>query len=149
MKVATEEYSTIDAEAMLDFFSKLEKTSKASVIHIIWDNGRANKNKLLEAALMNSRIKLHYLPPYSPNLNPLECLWKILREHVHYNRYYKSAEEFFRNVRDFFQKGIPKIGEALKKRLNDRFQIVSLNPIKLADWNAITIYKGEEFYPLQ
>lgn len=132
MKVITEEYNTIDAEAMIDFFLKLEKSSKAKVIHVILDNGRANKNKLVDAALMGSRIKLHYLPPYSPNLNPIERLWKVLREHVHYNRYYESAEEFFRTVRDFFQKGVPKMGEVLKRRLNDRFQVVSLNPIRLA-----------------
>ncbi|KAG6559318.1 hypothetical protein RHOW815_000682 [Candidatus Rhabdochlamydia sp. W815] len=55
MKIFTEEYKTVDADAMLDFFKKLEKQTEA-------------------------RIIVHYLPPYSPNLNPIERLWKILKE---------------------------------------------------------------------
>ncbi|NQY38343.1 MAG: transposase [Alteromonadaceae bacterium] len=27
-------------------------------------------------------IKRHYLPPYSPNLNPIERLWKVMNEHA-------------------------------------------------------------------
>ncbi|KAG6559131.1 hypothetical protein RHOW815_000861 [Candidatus Rhabdochlamydia sp. W815] len=87
MKIFTEEYKTVDADAMLDFFKKLEKQTKARIIHVILDNARSNKNKKLEEFLMSSRIKVHYLPPYSPNLNPIERLWKILREKTVYNRY--------------------------------------------------------------
>jgi transposase len=132
LKILTEEYKTVDTSAMMDFFTKLENQSKASVIHVILDNGRAHKNKQIEAALLNSKIKLHYLPSYSPNLNPIERLWKLMREKVHYNRYYKSAAEFFLEVREFFQKGIPKMKEILQARLNDRFQVIRLNPIQLA-----------------
>lgn len=132
LQILTEEYKTIDAEAMVDFFSKLEKFTQAKTIHVVLDNARAHKNKLLESALSNSRIKLHYLPPYSPNLNPIERLWKLMRERVHYNRYHASAEEFFRSIRAFLSEQIPKMGEVLKARLNDRFQAVTLNPIRLA-----------------
>ncbi|WP_408633529.1 transposase [Parachlamydia acanthamoebae] len=44
------------------------------------DNGRSNKNKKVEEYLKTSKIKIHYLPPYSPNLNPIERLWKVLRQ---------------------------------------------------------------------
>ncbi|KIA76341.1 hypothetical protein DB43_AK00010 [Parachlamydia acanthamoebae] len=49
-------------------------------MHIICDNGRSNKNKKVEEYLKTSKIKIHYLPPYSPNLNPIERLWKVLRQ---------------------------------------------------------------------
>lgn len=132
MKIFTQEYKTVDAEAMINFFAKLEQQSKATVIHVILDNGRAHKNKLVEAALVGSRIKLYYLPPYSPNLNPIERLWKLMREKVHYNRYYESANDFFSGIRRFFQEEVPRMEEVLKSRINDRFQIMKLNPIKVA-----------------
>ncbi|WP_220017474.1 hypothetical protein [Candidatus Rhabdochlamydia oedothoracis] len=37
MKIFTEEYKTVDADAMLDFFKKLEKQTEARIIHVILD----------------------------------------------------------------------------------------------------------------
>ncbi|MGH2612944.1 MAG: IS630 family transposase [Rhabdochlamydiaceae bacterium] len=132
MKVFAEEYKTVDADAMLDFFKKLEKQTEARNIHVILDNARSNKNKKLDEFLITSRIKVHYLPPYSPNLNPIERLWKILRENTVYNRYYETSVTFFQAIRGFFLEEIPKLTDVLKRRINDKFQVVDLNPIKLA-----------------
>ena len=74
MKFFTQEYETVDADAMLDFFKNLETSSNASTIYVILDNARSNKNKKLEEFLQTSKIKVRYLPPYSPNLNPIERL---------------------------------------------------------------------------
>jgi hypothetical protein len=30
-------------------------------------------------------MRLHYLPPYSPNLNPVERMWKLMHENIRYN----------------------------------------------------------------
>jgi transposase len=37
-------------------------------------------------------IKLHYLPPYSPNLNPIERLWKVMNEHARIPKRNQDAE---------------------------------------------------------
>jgi transposase len=132
MKVFTKEYKTVDAEAMVNFFEGLEAQSNAQTIHVIMDNARANKNKLLEEYLKNSRIKPHYLPPYSPNLNAIERLWKIMRETKIYNRYYVSCKDFFTEIRRFFSEEILQIRNILESRINDKFQVVRLNPINLA-----------------
>lgn len=88
------------------------------------------KNKKLDEFLQRLRIKIHYLPPYSPNLNPIERLWKIMIETTMYNRYYESSVDFFKEIRAFFTKKIPEITQALKSRINDKFEIVRLDPIK-------------------
>ncbi len=131
MQVITHEYETVDADSMIDFLKKLEKNSKATKIHLILDNARSNKNKKLTEFLKTSRIIIHYLPPYSPNLNPIERLWKMLREKVLYNRYYLTAPECFKAIRKFFYKTIPKEIGLLKKRINDNFQIIQLNPVSI------------------
>ena len=131
MNLFVDEYTTIDGDAMVDFLTRLEKGSKANRIHIILDNGSAHRNKKVEEYLKNSRIELHYLPPYSPNLNPIERLWKILREQTQYNHYYPSANDFFTAVREFFSIKIMDLGDLLRRRINDNFELIKPNPINV------------------
>lgn len=132
MEVISREYETVNAENMIEFLKNLEEQSNALKIYVICDNGRANKNKALQEYLKTSKIEIHYLPPYSPNLNPIERLWKIMREKKTYNKCYENFAEFGAAIRQFFFEDIPRIGEVLKKRINDNFQLIELNPIRLA-----------------
>ncbi len=86
----------------ITFFKALEECSKATTIHIICDNGRSNKNKKVDEHLETSRIKVHYLSPYSPNLNPIERLWKVLREKKTYSKCYEKFVDFKIEIRNFF-----------------------------------------------
>jgi transposase len=36
---------------------------------------------------------LNYLPPYSPELNPIERVWKLTRRQCILNRYFRAPEE--------------------------------------------------------
>jgi transposase len=132
MKVFAQEYKTVNAENMISFLNDLEESSPASKIYIICDNGRANKNKALKAYLEKSKIEIHYLPPYSPNLNPIERLWKLMREMNTYNRCYDNFENFSVVIREFFFEDIPKMVDILGKRINDKFQRIVLNTVMFA-----------------
>jgi transposase len=131
IKVFTQEYETIDSEAMVDFLKKLEKSSSAKTIYVIMDNARSNKNKKIEEFLEASKIKIRYLPPYSPNLNPIERLWKIMREKKLYNQYYETSVSCFQEIRSFFKDEVPKLAHTWSARINDNFQTIKLNHIKL------------------
>lgn len=130
MQVFTQEYSQIDADAMVDFLKKLRVFSSASKIHLVLDNGRAHKNGRVEKVAEELGIIIHYLPPYSPNLNPIERLWKILRENELYNKYYEDWNDFCLAVRGFFTEKIPRMTQKLSTRINDHFQVINLNPVK-------------------
>lgn len=132
MKVFTQEYETVDSDAMLDFLKKLENSSSAKRIYVIMDNARSNKNKKIEAFLETSKIKIRYLPPYSPNLNPIERLWKIMREKKMYNQYYETSVRYFQEIRSFFKDEVPQLAHTWSARINDNFQTIKLNHIKLA-----------------
>jgi transposase len=131
MNVFVQEYETIDADSMVAFFTSLEASSKAAKIHVICDNGRSNKNKKVEEYLKTSRIEIHYLPPYSPNLNPIERLWKVLRERKTYNKCYEKFADFKTEIHKFFFEDIPRIKDILITRITDNFQRIRLNTIKL------------------
>jgi transposase len=132
MSILSHEYKTINAENMIEYLKKLEAHSIASKIHLICDNGRANKNKALAEYLKTSKIEIHYLPSYSPNLNPIERLWKIMRERKTYNKCYENFAEFAAAIRSFFFEEIPKLERILKERINDNFQLIELNSIRIA-----------------
>lgn len=131
MNVTVREYETIDADAMIHFFKDLESEKSQGQIHIVLDNASAHKNRKLIDYLKTSRIRLHYLPPYSPNLNPIERLWKVFREITLYNKYFATCSDFFAEVRSFFADNVHRLRQLLKQRINDDFQIIQLNPIKL------------------
>ncbi|MEB3703013.1 IS630 family transposase domain protein [Candidatus Bealeia paramacronuclearis] len=72
-------------------------------------------------------IVLHYLPPYSPNLNPIERLWKVMNECVRNNRVFKSTAEFRKALDEFFAKW-SKIASSRIDCINDNFQILNKAP---------------------
>jgi transposase len=132
MQIITREYETINAQSIISFCKDLEKTYPDKSIHLICDNGRSNKNKELTKYLETSRVVIHYLPPYSPNLNPIERLWKIMREHVSYNKIYPKFAKFTTAVRQFFASTVPSIQDILRVRINDNFEVIRHNPVQLS-----------------
>ena len=73
MRVTIESYETINSQAMEEHFKKLrEKYPKAPKIHLILDRGPYNISTQTKEAAKKYGVVLHYLPPYSPNLNPSE-----------------------------------------------------------------------------
>lgn len=132
MDIFTREYESINSAAIISFFTDLEQKYPDKTIHIICDNGRSNKNKELDDYLKNSRIKIQYLPPYSPNLNPIERLWKVMRENLTYNKIYSKFADFKNEVGFFFSYKIHDIADELRSRVNDNFEIIRHNPVQIS-----------------
>lgn len=70
-------------------------------------------------------IEVYYLPPYSPNLNPIERCWKIMNEQVRNNRFFPSAKEFREAIMRFFNVTWNTIAAHMTDRVNDSFQRIS------------------------
>lgn len=120
-------YDQVNSLTIQEFFKEIRKKyPDKKDIHIILDGAGYHRAKDLKDKAVELNIKLHYLPPYSPNLNPIERLWKVMNEHVRNNQYFSNAKEFRDKIDDFFQNTLPKIGSGLKSRINDNFQV--LNP---------------------
>jgi transposase len=119
------EYSQADwinAESIQAFLEQLIAANPASKkIHVIWDNAGYHKSQVIKDFVSKSKIVLHYLPPYSPNLNPIERLWKIMHEQVTYNRYYPKFADFTEGIFNFFR-NLEKYKAIIQSRINDNFQ---------------------------
>ena len=57
-------------------------------LYIVLDNAPYNKSNRVRDLAKELGIKILYLPPYSPNLNPIERLWKFIKKKVMANRYF-------------------------------------------------------------
>ena len=114
----------IDAESIASFLVELRKRHpEKCIIHLIWDNAGYHRDDDIQAFAKGLAIKLYYLPPYSPNLNPIERLWKLMHENVTYNKYYTSFAEFTDATMSFL-KNIGRKKSILRSRITDNFQIL-------------------------
>ena len=66
----------------LAFLQRLLKEIAEGPIDLIWDNLSAHKSLLIKSwAALHPRLRIHYLPPYAPDLNPIETLWSTVKHH--------------------------------------------------------------------
>jgi len=116
-------YDTINADSTIDLFSKIEaKHRDAKAIYIIVDNARYYRSRLLKDYTEGTKIKLIFLPPYSPNLNLIERYWKFFKKKVLNNCYYETFEEFKLACKSFFRKRKKYLPE-LQMLLTENFHI--------------------------
>jgi putative transposase len=76
---------------------------RARRIHLVLDNYIIHKSRVTRAALerFDGRIQLHFLPPYSPEHNPIERLWKQLHDNVTRNHRHPDMPSLWKNVTRF------------------------------------------------
>ena len=124
-KLIYKEVEKVNANEIKAFLGQVRRSYKAmKKVHLIWDNAGYHRSLKIKKYARRLGIELHYLPPYSPNLNPIERLWKFMHEKVTYNRYYEKFKDFSETTRDFF-KNMKKYKSSLQKRITDNFYILS------------------------
>ena len=98
----------------LRFLKRLVRHYKGRKIHLIVDNARYHKTKEISTWLKDKtdKIEIHPLPPYSPEFNPVELVWKETKKKTTHNRYFPSLA-------------------LLKQRLFRRFNRFQGNPASL------------------
>lgn len=127
-KIHTKDYKTINGEAIIDFMKHVrEHYPNHSRLHLILDRAGYHRCEDVTQAAKKLKIKLHHLPAYSPNLNPIERVWKLMNEKVRNNRFFKSSKDFKEAIFNFFENIMPNLVDELTSRINDNFQVLQ-NP---------------------
>ena len=124
-KAIIREDEKINAQSTIALFEQLLKEQPLAMIYIILDNARYYRSQLVKQFLeKNTRIKLMYLPPYSPNLNIIERLWKYFKKKTTYNSYYEKFAVFKEKCMSFFE-NIDQYRYELKTLMVDNFQLMN------------------------
>ena len=122
-RTVARDYTSINARTICEFFIAVRQTYPVrQKIHLILDGAPYHRASLVQDWAVVMNIELHYLPPYSPNLNPIERLWKVMNEHARNNRYFATAKAFREAINGFFRDTMPVIAGQLGCRINDNFQ---------------------------
>ncbi|MCL6756589.1 MAG: transposase, partial [Candidatus Rhabdochlamydia oedothoracis] len=86
-------------------------------------NAAYYRSKIVADYLKTSRVEIKFLPPYSPDLNLIERLWRFMNKKVRNNRYYEKFLDFNTAIYAFFE-NIPKYREELQPLLSRKFCLV-------------------------
>jgi transposase len=122
-EVLVVEADSINAQSTWALYQKIEDAHpEKEKIYTIGDNARYYKNKELQEKLQNSRIVQIFLPPYSPNLNLIERLWKFMRKKVIDNNFTRNFEDFKAKLLEFFQH-IDQYKNELETLLTPKFHL--------------------------
>jgi len=95
--------SNVNTESTIQLLEYLEKLyPHAATIYVILDNAKYHYSNAVKEWEESSRVKLVFLPSYSPELNLIERLWRIFKKNVLYNRFFETFKEFKKACIDFF-----------------------------------------------
>ena len=91
-------------------------------IILIMDNAAYNRAYLVQDYAKELNITIKYLPPYAPNLNLVERMWKFLKSKLK-NKYIETFKKFKKWINNFF-KNIKKYKSEIKKLITNKIQII-------------------------
>ena len=96
-----------DAVTFESFLKKLLRhRSRGKRMVVVLDNARYHHAILLAPLLRRYRkvLSLLFLPPYSPQLAPIERVWKLARRMATHNRFFSTLDELLSAVEQCFDR---------------------------------------------
>jgi transposase len=94
-------YPRANGEHTIEVLRRLRAAFPDAALIVLWDGAPYHRAKTVREAARALNITLMPLPGYSPDLMPVEALWRWLREDVTYHHCHASAEDLTRRVADF------------------------------------------------
>lgn len=132
-KLIIQEDKTLNSESTIAFLEKIEKAYPAKKkIYLFCDNVPYYRNQKVREYLKKSKIELKFLSAYSPNLNPIERVWKWMKERVVYNTYYECFSSFKQAILNFLGSisnidPTSELGMVFGRKIQDRFSPIGID----------------------
>ena len=108
LSVVSRSCKKVNGQSMSDLLRAVRRRHpKERNLYMVLDNAGYNKSYQVQNLAEELGIRIMYLPPYSPNLNPIERLWKFMKKKVMANTYYPDVKTFQQELM-LFLRGIRK-----------------------------------------
>jgi transposase len=124
----------ITSTTLIDFLKLLKEKYADKPIAIVLDNARYQHCFLVTTFAKSLGIHLLFLPPYSPNLNIIERLWKpacpvgrFTKKEILYGKYYEKPDLFHQAIENFFEGINQNFKSHLSTLLTLKFQFFDNN----------------------
>ena len=128
------EAESIDAKSTIRLLEALEALYPLMIcIHVFLDNASYHHAKLVKEFLSRPgrRVKLHFLPPFCPHLNPIERLWGVMHKNITHNKCYETCGEFAEVTLVFLRDEVPRRWAEICDSVTDNFRIISPRDFRL------------------
>ena len=114
--------TTINAQAIGELLEKLSARYVGLPLTLVLDNARYQRCAVVQELARSLRIELLFLPPYSPNLNLIERLWKFVKKECLSCRYHEDFTRFKAAIVDCREGVEGKHKGAIQSLITLRFQ---------------------------
>lgn len=118
----------VDTASTIALLSAIEAGfPKRRKIHVFLDNARCHHAKSVREWLQqpDGRIRLNFLPPYCPHLNPIERLWGLMHKHITHNRCHATFADFRAAILTFLREEVPRKWHVYCDEVSDNFRVIS------------------------
>jgi transposase len=112
----------INSHSVVALLRQLATTFTDLPITLVLDNARYQRCRFVQPMSAELGIELLFLPPYSPNLNLIERLWKFVKKQCLYSQYYEKFADFKQAIQDCLAEVSGKFKEQLTSLLTLNFQ---------------------------
>lgn len=118
---------SVNAGTVCELIRKLDKSYPGEELTLVMDNARYQYNIQVQELAESLKIELLYLPSYSPNLNLIERVWKLVKSKCLRNHYYEDFESFRSAIDSFLISLRDKNRPLLQTLVTENFQLYT-NP---------------------
>ena len=118
--VANDSYIT--ATQVCEMLRKLRTEYAGREVHIVLDNARYQKCKAVQEVASSLDIHLEYIPPYSPNLNLIERLWKFVKGELR-TKYYDDFGLFCKKIDSIIDSTTQTNKSKVEKLIGEKVQL--------------------------
>jgi len=122
------EVTKVNAVSTINLLASIEALyPMLALIHVFLDNARYHHAKLVQEWLSrpDCRIKLHFIPPYCPHLNPIERLWGLMHRNVTHNKCYATCGQFADATLSFLREKVPRNWADYCDSVTDNFRVIN------------------------
>jgi len=113
----------VNADTVRELIEKLDKAYPGEEITLVMDNARYQYNKRVFEAAEECGIELLFLPAYSPNLNLIERVWRLVKARCLRNKYFEDFGKFRAAIDEFIDSLSNENRCHLKTLVTENFQI--------------------------
>ncbi len=112
----------INAETICELTKVIHEKYRNESITLVMDNASYQHNKKVAAFAQGVGIELLFLPTYSPNLNLIERVWKLVKSRCMRNKYFDTFKKFREAIDDFVDSLNGPNKDLLESLVTEKFQ---------------------------
>lgn len=121
-------HKTVNTEAFIEHLSMVMTVyACASLVRVFVDNAQYFKNETVFNFVRGTNVYIELLPTYSPNLNLIERVWKLMKKVVRANWFIETFKDFKSEIIKFLDELPSRYANEVETLLSENFQIIELS----------------------